>query len=96
MSCVDNDAVICASVQTVQLCAQNSLAVVKTKVELDSHADTCILCDHCLVVHDHTRPVNVFGYDPKAESKHACIVNTTIAYTRQVKLLSFSSTRPLR
>ena len=25
--------------------------------------------------------MNVFGYNPKAESKHACIVNAAVAYT---------------
>ena len=52
--------------------------LVKTKMELDSHVDTCVLDDHCLLVHDHNRPVNVFGYDPKVVSKHAHIVDATI------------------
>ena len=60
MNCVENDSVIYAGVQTVQLCAQNSLTVIKTKIELDSHADTCVVGDHFIVVHDHKRPVNVF------------------------------------
>ena len=46
MTCVDDIIVICASVQTAQLCAQNSLAVVKTKIELDPHADTFVVSDH--------------------------------------------------
>ena len=25
--------------------------------------------------------MNVYGYDPKAGSKHACVVNATVAYT---------------
>ena len=32
-------------------------------------------------LHDHNRPVNVFGYDPKVGLKHACIVNAAVAYT---------------
>ena len=69
MSCVGKyDNVICVSVQTVHLSAQNSLAVVKAKIELYSHADTCVVGDYCLIVYDHNRPVNVFGYDPKADS----------------------------
>ena len=76
--------------QTVQLCVQNSFTVVKAKVEFNSHADTCVVGDHCLVVHDHNRSVNVFGYDPKAELKHAHIVNANVVVQnlRQVKLLS--------
>ena len=38
-SSVDNYASICASVQMVQFCAQNSLTIVETKIKLDSHAD---------------------------------------------------------
>ena len=37
--------------------------------------------DNCLVVHDHNKPVNVYGYDPKADSKHVCIVNAAVTYT---------------
>ena len=81
-SCFNDEAVICTSVQTVQLCVQNSLAVVKTKMELDSHADTCVVGDHCLVVHDHNIPVNVFEYNPKAGSRLACIVNAAVAYAK--------------
>ena len=73
MSCVDDEPVICSSLQTVQLCAQNSLAVVKPKKELDSNADTSVLGNHWLVVHDHNRQVNVYRYDPKAGLKHAHI-----------------------
>ena len=80
MSSVDNDAVIYASVQTVQLSAQNSLAFVKTKVELDSLVDTCAVGDHCLAIHDQNSPVNFFGCDPKAGSKHAHIVDANVLY----------------
>ena len=66
MISVDNYTAICTSVQTVQLCAQNSLTILETKVELDSYADTCVVGDYCLVVHNHNKPMNVFGYDPKA------------------------------
>ena len=41
-----------------------------------------VVADHCLVVHDHNRWVNVFGYYPKAWSKHAHIVNATVASTK--------------
>ena len=64
MSCVVDQSAICASALTANLSAQNILAVVKTKIELDSHADKCVVGDHCLVVHDH-RLVYVFVYDPK-------------------------------
>ena len=78
----------------MQLSARNSLAIVETKIELNSHTAKCVVGDQCLVMHDHSRPVNVYGYDPKAESKHVCIINTIVAC--QGKLLSSQSTRLLR
>ena len=66
--------------QTVHLSAQNSLAV-DTKIELDLLANKCVVGDHCLVVHDNNRPMNVFGYNPKVGSKHVCTVNATVNYT---------------
>ena len=65
MSCVDDD-------------SENSTG---TKIELDPNADTCVLGDHCLVVHDHNRSVNVFEYNPKVGSKHTCIVDASVVYT---------------
>ena len=35
--------VSCTSVQRVQVSAQKSIAVVKTKLELELHADTCVV-----------------------------------------------------
>ena len=95
-SCADseNESVICTSVQAVHLIAHTSLAVVKTKIKLDSHADTCVICNHCLIVHDLSRPINVYGYGPKAGSKHAHIVDAaftdTLAETGQVVILSIN------
>eukprot|EP00970_Alexandrium_tamarense_P011212 scaffold2397_cov104-Alexandrium_tamarense.AAC.2 len=37
------------------------------KSELDSHADTCVVGKHALVVHEHNKMVNVFSYDPKSK-----------------------------
>ena len=68
--------------------------VVETKIDLDSHADTCAVGDHCQIVNDHNRPAKIYGYDLKAGSKHVCIVNATIAYTEpetgQVVILSIN------
>ena len=44
------------------------------------HSDTCVADDQCLVTHDHNRPVNVFGHNPKVGSKYACIVDAAVAY----------------
>ena len=86
--------------QTVHLNAHNSIAVVETKIELDSHAETCVLGHHCLIIHDHNRAVNVYGYDPKAGSKHTCIFNVTVAYTvpktDQVVILSINQATEMK
>ncbi len=36
--------------------------VVETTLELDSHADTCVLGRHALIILDYDRPVSVAGY----------------------------------
>ena len=67
--------------QTVHLSAENSHAIVKTKIELYSHADTCVVGDQCLVVQNYNRPMNIFRYDLKVGPHHDCIDNATVAYT---------------
>ena len=80
--------------QTVHLSAHSSIEVVKTKIELDSRADTCVVGDHCLIVHDHNRPVNVYEYNSKPGSEHACIVDAALSdaipETGQVVILSIN------
>ena len=39
--------------------AYASVASSKPKVELDLHADRCVVGDNCLIIHDHERQVNV-------------------------------------
>ena len=46
------------------------------------HADTYVIGNQCLVMYDHNSQVNVYGFNAKAGSKHTCIVNATIAYTK--------------
>ena len=50
----------------------------KPKVELDSHADTSVIGDKCLVSHDHYRPVNVYSHGPKDGHKGAKTVDGTV------------------
>ena len=66
---------------TIQvMVAHASVASSKPKVELDSHADTCVVGDNCLVIHDHNRPVNVYSYDPKDGHRSAKTVDATVGY----------------
>ena len=52
----------------------------KPKVELDSHADTSVIGDNCLVIHDHNRPDNVYSYDPNDGHRNAKTVNAAVGY----------------
>ena len=36
----------------------------ESRSELDTHADTCVVGKHALIVHDYDRPVRICGYDP--------------------------------
>ena len=66
---------------TVQvIVAHASVASSKPKVELDSHADTCVVGDNCVVVHNLNRPVNVYSYDPMDGHRSAKTVNAEVGY----------------
>ena len=60
--------------------AHASVASSKPKAELNSHADSCVVGDNWLVIHDHDRPVNVYSYDPKDGHKSAKTVDATVGY----------------
>ena len=51
-------------------------------MELDSHADTCVVGDSStLVIHDFGRPVRVLGYDGELGEKQPCkTVSAVVAY----------------
>jgi len=50
-------------------------------VELDSHADTCVVGRNALVVHEHDRLVMVSGFDPTQPPREARIVDAAVKYT---------------
>ena len=60
--------------------AHASVASSKPKVELDSHTETCVVGDNCLVIHDHNRPVNVYSYNPEDGHRSAKTVDATLGY----------------
>ena len=41
--------------------------IYETTLELDSHADTCVLGHGALITLDYNRPVSVVGYDETSE-----------------------------
>ena len=51
-----------------------------SRIELDSHADTCVIGKNAMVIHDHRWRVSVTGYDPKAGSNLYRIVSAALAY----------------
>jgi hypothetical protein len=53
----------------------------ETTLELDSHADTCVLGRHALITLDHNRPVAVMGYDESLGTKTYKTVSGVVAYT---------------
>ena len=59
-------------------------------LELDSHADTSIVGDDCLVIHDHNRPINVYIYDPKDDHRSAKTVNAAVGYQEPQSRQKFS------
>ena len=50
------------------------------RAELDSHADTCVVGKHCLVVREHDRYVMVSGYDPSQAGRRCKIVDAAVLY----------------
>ena len=57
-----------------------SVASSKPKIELNSHADMCVVGDNCLVINDHNRPVHVYSYNPKSGHRSAKTDNATVEY----------------
>ena len=52
-----------------------------TTLELDSHADTCVLGQDCLIILDYDQPVQeVVGYDPALGTKTYKTVSGIVAY----------------
>ncbi len=51
------------------------------RVELDSHADTCVVGRNALVIHEHPNVVMVSGFDPSQPPRQAKVVDVAIRYT---------------
>lgn len=58
-----------------------STTVTQSRIELDSHVDTCTIGRNALVTHIHERKVNVSPYDPALGSVNDLdVVNAAVAY----------------
>jgi hypothetical protein len=51
------------------------------RIELESHADTCVIGRNALIVHKHTNVVMVSGFDPLQPPRQAKLVDAAIRYT---------------
>jgi hypothetical protein len=51
------------------------------RVELDSHADTCVVGRHALIIHEHPHVVMVSGFDPSQPPRKAKVVDAAVRYT---------------
>jgi hypothetical protein len=52
----------------------------ETTLELDSHANTCVLGHDALIIFDYNRPVSIVGYDESHGSKTYQTVSGVVAY----------------
>jgi hypothetical protein len=52
----------------------------ETTLELDSHANTCVLGRDALIILDYQQPVSVVGYDESLGSKTYQTVSGVVAY----------------
>jgi hypothetical protein len=55
-------------------------SISETTLELDSHADMCVLGHDALILLDYDRPVIVEGYDPFLGTKTYATVSRALAY----------------
>jgi hypothetical protein len=56
-------------------------SVVEITLELDSHADTCVLGRHALVTLDYNRPVSIMGYDASLGAHTYKTVSGVLGFT---------------
>ncbi len=84
MSC---DCVAVALVCTVKsTCSQSNLN--NKSVELDSHAEMCVVCSKVLVVHNHECFVDDYGFDKQTRHSNACTIDAAIVYKGPVTHLT--------
>ena len=65
----------------------------KSKVELDSHANMCVVGDNYFVIHDHDRSVNVYSYNPKGG--HRSAIKVSWSHDANCNLMGWAHTNPV-
>ena len=56
----------------------------ESTLDLDSHDDTCVLCDNSLVIQYHGRPINVLSYNPALVDRTYQTVSGVIGYEHSI------------
>ena len=56
----------------------------ESTLDLDSHADTCVLGANALVIQDHGRPVNVLSYYPDLGDRTYQTLSGVIGYNHPI------------
>jgi hypothetical protein len=56
----------------------------QTTLDLDSHADTCVLGQNCLIILDHNRPIQVHSYNPSLGYQTFQTVSSVLYYQHPV------------
>ena len=61
----------------------------ESTLDLDAHADTCVLCANVLVIKDHDRPVNVLAYDPALGDHTYQTASCVIGYDHPITVQTY-------
>ncbi len=76
MSC---DQIAVALVRTVKsTCSQSNHS--RISVEMDSHADTCVVSSNVLIIHDHEQFADVYSFGKTVRHTNATAIDAVIAY----------------
>ena len=63
---------------------KTALSIYENTLELDSHADTCVLGRDCLIILDHNRPVQVHTFDPSLGSQTFQTISGVLEYQHPI------------
>ena len=77
VSSVQNVTLTQSSIRMLSYLASNDL---DTSLELDYHADTCVIGKDCLILNDYERPVTVYSYARSLGAQSFCTVSAVLGY----------------
>ena len=68
------------SMSLSNVCNVSNINLNESKLELDSHADTCVVGSNALIIFDYDRPVTVYGYDKNLGAQTFRTVSAVLGY----------------